>query len=416
MSTQPATTTESKVPSSFPLKRFVALFFLFTSIGVGVLFYQAEGNSGAVFTHVLNFLRSPWVLLLALVLLAFDWYTDYLRYVVLGRYLHIQMPLKFGMKLVFANLFFAYLTPGGTFGAPMVIYMLHKRGEKLSNSIALALIKPFLLFFIMLASGPLMYFFVDLTIAPKTRSLLAISSGFMLILTILVASIIFVPKPARRLVDWGFNQLRALIHRRNPGVETPRLDRWEDGVDETIVAFNLFGKSGWKGILLALASTFLNLFVYICLSVALLTGLNIQSKGGVWDLWIFSYLYYFMIAFAPTPGGSGVAEGGGYWFFAGLGSKGQVTAYILLWRFFTCYLVMGIGATLFMRFVSKMKMQELDMVRHAHIQTESSAELPAAEAQNSTPSEESSTDSNSPDSSATVLSTLDNSSNADLPT
>lgn len=340
----------------FPIKRLITFFLLLTGSGLGIIIYQA-GGFDFLLIALQRLSHKPLFLVAIVLLLCAEWTSDYFRYYVLARHLQIPMPWKFGIKIVFANLFFSYLTPGGTFGAPVTIYMMYKKGIQLSRAIALALIKPFLTFFVMLASGSIVFLFVDLSFTPTTKKVLIISSGVVLVLTIGVAGVIFFPTIASRLNARLFEGLRRLRRRR--GAEaTPRIDKWQKGFQATIEAFSLFGKAGWRGVLEGLVTTIINLFLFVYLSVVLLQALGFKASSGT--LWLYSYVYYFLIAFAPTPGASGLAEGGGYFFFQSLGPPHLVSSYVVLWRFLSCYLVMVIGATLFLRFIRQAHLGDIE--------------------------------------------------------
>jgi len=367
----------------FPVFKFAFFFLLLTGASIGGILFDV-GNFSSVLS-ILGRLSSSWTIItLLIVFLALDWYTDYLRYHVIAKSLGMDISFRFGIKLVFANLFFAYLTPGGTFGAPVIIYMLYKKGEKLSHAIALALIKPFLLFFLLLASGCLIFPFVQFpqvesvklvqhapligsfgaplekeihSLWSVTRQVMIWSSFGVLLLTLMMASVVFFPNFAQRQLHSIFAKLRKYFRRNDPNCPTPRLDRWEGGSQSTIQAFALFGQAGWRAFFKALFATFLNLFFFLAISVTLLQGLGFQTSYAT--SWLYSYIYYFLIAFAPTPGASGLAEGGGYLFFQSLASPELVTSYILIWRFLSCYLVMIIGAVLFIQFFRQLRVDEV---------------------------------------------------------
>lgn len=346
---------ENSSPMRFPLKRFLGIFLLLTIGSILAIFVSAGGGE-----FLVKALRQLWarpsILALIVGLLLLEWYTDYLRYYSLAKGLDIDLPLGFGLKIVFANLFFAYLTPGGAFGAPVIIYMMVKRGEKLSHAVALALIKPFLLFFVLLLGGSMLFWFNDFTLTAATQNVLWVSSVFMGFLTLAVASSIFFPDKGRKVTDSLFQRLRTWRNKRGHA-ETPRLDKWQQGFQSTIEAFSLFGAKKLKYLLYSLLATIANLVLFLGISVVLLQALGFSIS--MQTSWVMSFLYYFVVAFAPTPGGSGIAEGGGYLFFKQLGSKELVGSYVILWRFLSSYLVLIIGGFLFFRFVQQLRVNEL---------------------------------------------------------
>ena len=341
----------------FPIRRFLISFLLLTFASIiGIFLYT--GETDFLVPSLKHLWNQPLVITAIVLLLLLEWYTDYLRYYALARGLGIALPFGFGMRIVFANLFFAYLTPGGAFGAPVIIYMMVKRGEKASQAVALALIKPFLLFFLLLIGGSALFWLDDFQITTATRSVLWTSSIVVGCLTAVVGVIIFRPKIAWRSSEKLFARWRGWRNKRGHA-ETPRIDKWEKGLHTTIEAFSLFGTKGnLKYLLGSLLATALNLIIFLGISVVLLQALGFKISYRT--SWLYSYLYYFLIAFAPTPGGSGFAEGGGYLFFKHLGPLPLVSSYVVLWRFLSCYLVIIIGGFLFFQFVQQLQFKDLN--------------------------------------------------------
>ncbi|TNE51436.1 MAG: flippase-like domain-containing protein [Deltaproteobacteria bacterium] len=346
--------TQEPSPKGWPLKRLILVFLLFTGAGLAWLWSQT-GDVNFLKAGLWQLGQHPWLLVLMVVLLFLEWGSDYLRYLVLARYMGVKMPFRFGMQVVFAHLAFAYLTPGGSFGAPVVIYMLRKNGEKLSNSIALAVVKPFFLFFVMLAGGAVVFLAGNFEMSVKTQGIIWASGAVVGALTLLMMVAVFRPKTALRWNTALFALIRKFLKRRNHPMN--RIDRMEDGFRTTLEAFAMLGSGGWVAIALALFTTCLNLFFVIALSVTLLfaLGFDISQTQG----WFYSFLYYFVIAFAPTPGASGLAEGGGYLFFQHLGPMSLVSSYVVMWRMLTCYLVISIGAYMFVRFLRDVQPTEV---------------------------------------------------------
>jgi len=55
---------------------------------------------------------------------------------------------------------------------------------------------------------------------------------------------------------------------------------------------------------------------------------------------------YFFLYFTPTPGGTGVAEGGGYLMFSSSIPTHVLGIFVILWRFFAIYVWVLIGGLL----------------------------------------------------------------------
>ena len=70
-------------------------------------------------------------------------------------------------------------------------------------------------------------------------------------------------------------------------------------------------------------------------------GLNTESYVTLFTMQTFLYL---AVAFVPTPGAIGASEGGFYLFFAGIFPQSSLYLAMLLWRFFTYYANLLVGA------------------------------------------------------------------------
>ncbi len=70
----------------------------------------------------------------------------------------------------------------------------------------------------------------------------------------------------------------------------------------------------------------------------------------------------YLLLFAPTPGASGIAEGGGFLLFKPLCPEHLLGIFIVLWRFFSYYLLVILGGILLARMVSvdKLGMEEAE--------------------------------------------------------
>ena len=69
-------------------------------------------------------------------------------------------------------------------------------------------------------------------------------------------------------------------------------------------------------------------------------GIQASTLGAVMEI---QMALIFLIYFAPTPGGSGLAEGISLSFMSGIVSVGFAPYYNLLWRFTTLYLPAIVG-------------------------------------------------------------------------
>ena len=60
--------------------------------------------------------------------------------------------------------------------------------------------------------------------------------------------------------------------------------------------------------------------------------------------WTVSFLLFVSASYTPLPGASGAQEGGFLIFFAGAFTQGTIGLALLVWRFFSYYLFLLVGA------------------------------------------------------------------------
>lgn len=72
-------------------------------------------------------------------------------------------------------------------------------------------------------------------------------------------------------------------------------------------------------------------------------------------------VFMFVLYFVPTPGASGVAEGGGAALFGLLVPWHVAGVMAILWRFFTEYLAIGMGAAVAIRLLGWGTSEEIFM-------------------------------------------------------
>jgi uncharacterized protein (TIRG00374 family) len=111
------------------------------------------------------------------------------------------------------------------------------------------------------------------------------------------------------------------------------------------------GDPGWA----ALSVVFTVLFLLLLFSFSVVLVRTLGYKVPVVTVLAVQVVVTFFMYFAPTPGASGVAEGGYGLLFAHLVQRQDVTLLTLSWRFLTIYIGVVIGIVVIFRefFISK---------------------------------------------------------------
>jgi uncharacterized protein (TIRG00374 family) len=104
--------------------------------------------------------------------------------------------------------------------------------------------------------------------------------------------------------------------------------------------------------------TGLSLICYFLIAFFLLRGLGVNVN--FFKATVLQIILTYALAFMPTPGASGFAEGSAYGLFKDIVPKSILGIYVVLWRFFTGYLGMIVGGIALSRLFGKVNLVEED--------------------------------------------------------
>jgi uncharacterized protein (TIRG00374 family) len=169
--------------------------------------------------------------------------------------------------------------------------------------------------------------------------------GFISIGAVLLLLMVF-PGVARRIA----RRIVAWLERRGSEELASRVASLNDGIDrahEAMVAF--FKGRGWfslGGSVLLTAPTLAN---KLLAGYIVLRALGIEAPFV--DVLLLQTLIIFLLYFAPTPGGSGLAEVLSAAVMSIYVPRELTPSYVLLWRLFVGYLTLGVGSFVFWRWL-----------------------------------------------------------------
>ncbi len=101
----------------------------------------------------------------------------------------------------------------------------------------------------------------------------------------------------------------------------------------------------------AYITTFLSLTFYFLTAPLLIRGLGIEAP--FFEAMILQVILTYAVNFMPTPGATGLAEGGAAAVFQHLMPKSVLGVYIMSWRFFTGYLGIIVGILAISEFITE---------------------------------------------------------------
>lgn len=334
------------------LRRGLELFAAISVIVfVGILFY---GNNLELFLNALVTLRWGW-LLIGVGLASLDWFGGGLRLWVLVR--HVYPPSSWGSCVIAAgiNAWGGYITPSQTGGGPVMIYSMKRSGIPIPEAMIAGLMSFIATVIFFAIAGPVAVFLGAgrslaehgvLGQALTLNDLFRLSLGGFVTIGVVMLLLVSFPGVARRLarrvVKWLETHGGAGLAKR-----VEHLPAGIDRAHESMVAF--FRGRGWislaAGVLLTAAAHANKLLA----GYVVLRALNIHALFV--DVVLLQTLIVFLLYFAPTPGGSGIAEILSAAVMSIYVPRELTPSYVLLWRILVSYLTVICGSFVFWRWL-----------------------------------------------------------------
>ena len=332
--------------------RYFIYFSIFIVLSALTFYYLYNIFNKPTKIFVFRSFSFPILTALGILLLAYFIF-DGLRLYYILKTLECEIDFKSIFKLVFVNLFISNVTPLATGGGFIQVYFLNKKGISLGDATAATTIRTVIATVTVFVTAPLVLFTGDTIEAgvALNRIILYMSIFAFLYFSIFYV-IIFKNKLIKRIV---YNILIFLRHKN-----LINHDRFKSVSKFLFKEINIFGKglsSFFKGNKLYVFSSifFAMLFLLAELSFTVLLMKGMGYDPAYWPVVLSQLVVLFFMYFAPTPGATGIAEGGFSLVFANYVQKTDMFALIFNWRFFTKYIGIIIGVIIFFTAIFRKK-------------------------------------------------------------
>ncbi|GAB4347117.1 MAG: YbhN family protein [Desulfobulbaceae bacterium] len=281
------------------------------------------------------------------VLLVLYYLADGLRLYSVLRAMGWTLPFSTLMKLVFVNIFVSSVTPLATGGGVVQVYFMKRQGIPVGDATAATSIRTILAALILFTLTPIIlwsdperfrvFFHGDLLYA-----ITGVSCCYLMVFWIILYRM-------RMIKRWVFRLLHLLyVLRIFPRTRfrtwlrriLRELDLLSDGIHRYFRCSH-----GWA--LLSVVFTVFFLLLLFSFSVVLVRGMGYQVP--MVTVLAFQVVVTFFMYFTPTPGATGVAEGGYGLLFARLVREQDIAFLVLAWRFLTIYVGVVIGMVIVYR-------------------------------------------------------------------
>ncbi len=328
------------------MRKGLALFLLLT-LGVGGLVISISADRSAL---AMLFAARKSYLLLALLMVLCAYCCDTGRFCLLAKAMGYRITFFRGLMLTWLHYFGCAITPMQVGGGPFQVYVLYRSGVPVGSGIAVTLVRTLMSTGLLSIGAPAAFFLAPELLAGH-KALRGVFF-YVAILSVLIWTVFGLsvanPRAIKRLVGCfmiylkGFNRfqnLPVIKFYRHIGAE---VDSYSSNIRR------MMGRGLPWLLLAALLSVFhlLSLFSVLPLLIAAV-GLPVNYPLTLLAQTIFTFILYF----TPTPGGSGIAEGGAAAMFSILMPWNMAGVMAIAWRFFTEYLSILLGTMAAIRMI-----------------------------------------------------------------
>lgn len=322
------------------------LNFLFLLLTLGIVLYV--GLSGNNPKDLLDALRSfsPVWLLACLGCWLLYLLTDALSVHCFLRRQGFPIRLRDSIHAAIIGLYYCNVTPGASGGQPMEMYVLSKKKVPIGYSGSALAIKFVCFQATLLVVGVIMWLSNRSFVIEHTEGI-----HWLVILGYVVNCFsiggVVLMAISRKAVMWVIDKCIAIGTKlricKDPDASR---EKWENHCSNFLNSFRMLLKHPvdlMVQILIALVQLLALMLVTVCIYHGM--GLNEASNIGIIAIGV---LLYISASYTPLPGASGAQEGGFALFFNGIFPDANLFVALLIWRFFTYYLTVIVGAVVSM--------------------------------------------------------------------
>ena len=319
---------------------YIGLIFLFFTLSLGTLYVLHRHFSPGSLHIPSQLLSLPVVAAIGFLLLGY-YLADALRLYSVIQAMGNTLPFGYIFKLVFINIFISNVTPLATGGGFVQVYFMTKKGISLGEATAATSIRTILSALILFTLTPIIIYLEPNEFkAFMNRHVLVAISAVSCVSVVFLLLITFWPNTIKQ----GFKSiLRMLGHMKM--ISVSRMETTFAKTEREIDSFSQgvahFFKNGGLWAASSVFWTILFLLFLFSFSIVLVTALG--YKIPVLTILAVQVVVTFFMYFAPTPGATGIAEGGYGMLFSQLVRSQDVLALTILWRFLTIYIGVIVG-------------------------------------------------------------------------
>lgn len=267
-------------------------------------------------------------LLFALLTLTIGMYFDGKRLQRLVRIGGYHLPIKAVLRVIFSNYFMAMLTPGASGGAVAQVLTLRSYGLPMAKGTPIVLIRTVFSIMFLICMLPFIFLYDDISIPYISKSLL-LTVSICAVGAVFIGIYVFQTDVFKKFIFWIANK----SEKGNP-------KSWLVKLDELNSGFSLLYTKPIQSVIVFIESGLSLLFLY---SIVPALMWAFTTHIPIIEVLNRMILLNLVLYFAPTPGGTGVAEGLFVIFFSSFVPNGTVGLVAVSWRVVAEYVPFFIG-------------------------------------------------------------------------
>ena len=320
------------------IKHGLKIFILISLVSIVLLVFLTGGQESWLSLRHLQ----PRYILLAALLILLSWGFNSLKVKILGWGIDTAISFWSVFKANLGSLFLGAVTPFGMGGVPMQVYILYRGGTGFEEALVASYVGNYL--------SQVILFFTCLSVLIFHQGLIAyigIKIIFSFVVFIYLGLFIFgliaiiKPRETKRFLgklglilekrlQWKIFQSRAWLKAALRGL------------DRVLYCIGIYFRRARGKLILAVLMGAISLGFQLSTASAILAGLGIRHNFV--DVLMIQVILQFILYFSTTFGGSGVAEFGAASLMAIFMPTALLGVYVLLWRFFSYFLAVGLGS------------------------------------------------------------------------
>ena len=322
------------------------IIFILLAFGVGALIiFKSVDHQTIRSLLAANKLK----LLLALFVVFLAWIFDAGRFCALAVAAHEKVSFPLGIALTWLNYFGSAVTPMQSGGGPFQVYALYKKGIPVGKGIAITLMRTMLTILILTLAVPVALM-LDPGILEGSHFLKGLVSYVFIVILATWAFVIFTiikPDMIKHLSHSVVMWLRRFKFMKSNRTVIKMIQWLDREIDNYILNFRIAFNTGKCWVALAVILSALHLLALFSVLPVLMSAVGLPFRYA--QTIAVQAVFMFILYFVPTPGASGVAEGGGALLYSILMPSNMAGIMSLICRFFTDYISIFMGVVVVVR-------------------------------------------------------------------